>query len=94
MEQRMIPLDLALSPQLAEQRRRQLGLTPTGVKDDEERKMMQMMEQMQQRRAPNAAVAMTPQAQQQMSNFEAGRKKAMAPRKTVGGGYTSPGRKR
>ena len=37
---------------------------------------------------------MASKAKKQMSNFEAGRKKAMAPRKTVGGGYTSPERKR
>ena len=85
MAQRMIPLDLALSPQLAEQRRRELGLTPTGVQDDEERKMMQMMEQMQQRRAPNAAIAMKPQAQQQMKNFEAARRQALKPPVSVAG---------
>lgn len=90
MAQRMIPLDLALSPQLAEQRRRQLGLTPSGVQDDEERKMMQMMEQMQQRRAPNATVAMTPQAQQQMGNFEAARRQALKPPVSVAGGSTTP----
>jgi hypothetical protein len=89
MAQRMIPLDLALSPQLAEQRRRELGLTPTGVQDDEERKMMQMMEQMQQRRAPNAAIAMKPQAQQQMKNFEAARRQALKPPVSVAGGSTT-----
>ena len=99
MAQKMIPLDLALSPQLAEQRRRelelaeqrrrQLGLITTGVRDDEERKMMQMMEQTQQRRAPNSRVAMTPQAQQQMQNFEAARAQAMRPARSVSGGSTT-----
>ncbi len=89
MAQKMIPLDLALSPQLAEQRRRQLGLSPSGVPDDEERKMMQMMEQLQQQRAPNAAIAMTPQSQQRMANFEAARRQALKPAVSVAGGSTT-----
>ncbi len=59
------------------------------ARDDEERRMMQMMEQMQQRRAPNAKVAMTPQAQQQMQNFEAARAQAMQPARSVSGGSTT-----
>ena len=55
-------------------------------KEDEERRMMQMMEQMQQRRAPNAAMAMTPEAQQQMRNFQAGRQQAAQPLQSVSGG--------
>jgi hypothetical protein len=54
--------------------------------EDEERRMMQMMELMQQRRAPNAAIAMTPQAQQQMQNFQAGRQQAAQPLQSVSGG--------
>ena len=61
----------------------------TSARDDEERRMMQMMEQMQQRRAPNAKVAMTPQAQQQMQNFEAARAQAMQPARSVSGGSTT-----
>jgi len=89
MTQRMIPLDLSLSPQLAAQRRRQLGLTTTGVQDEEERRMMQMMEQLQQQRAPNAQVAMTPQQQQQMQNFEAARRQALSTPVSVSGGSTT-----
>ena len=54
--------------------------------EDEERRMMQIMEQMQQRRAPNAAIAMTPEAQQQMQNFQAGRQQAAQPLQSVSGG--------
>ena len=61
----------------------------TSARDDEERRMMQMMEQIQQRRAPNAKVAMTPQAQQQMQNFEAARAQAMQPSRSVSGGSTT-----
>ena len=61
----------------------------TSARDDEERRMMQMMEQIQQRRAPNAKVAMTPQAQQQMQNFEAARAQAMQPARSVSGGSTT-----
>ena len=88
MAQKMIPLDLALSPQLAEQRRRQLGLTTTGVRDDEERKMMQMFEQMQQGRVPNRAIAAlnTPQALAQQKSFQQGMQGAMQPRPSVSGG--------
>lgn len=91
MAQRMIPLDLTLSPQLAEQRRRQLGLTTTGVKDDEERRMMQMFEQMQQRRAPNKAIQAlnTPQALAQQKSFQQGMQGAMQPRPSVSGGSTT-----
>ncbi len=59
------------------------------ARDDEERRMMQMMEQIQQRRAPNSRVAMTPQAQQQMQNFEAARAQAMQPARSVSGGSTT-----
>lgn len=55
-------------------------------KEDEESRMMQMMELMQQRRAPNAAIAMTPQAQQQMQNFQAARQQAVQPLQSVSGG--------
>lgn len=91
MVQRMTPLDLTLSPQLAEQRRRQLGLTTTGVKDDEERRMMQMFEQMQQRRAPNQAIKAlnTPQALAQQKSFQQGMQGAMQPRPSVTGGSTT-----
>lgn len=91
MAQKMIPLDLALSPQLAEQRRRQLGLTTTGVRDDEERKMMQMFEQMQQGRVPNRAIAAlnTPQALAQQKSFQQGMQGAMQPRPSVSGGSTT-----
>lgn len=91
MAQRMIPLDLALSPQLAEQRRRQLGLTTTGVKDDEERRMMQMLEQMQQGRASNRAINAlnTPQALAQQKSFQQGMQGAMQPRPSVSGGSTT-----
>ena len=61
----------------------------TSARDNEERRMMQMMEQIQQRRAPNAKVAMTPQAQQQMQNFEAARAQAMQPARSVSGGSTT-----
>ena len=61
----------------------------TSARDDEERRMMQMMEQIQQGRAPNSAVAMTPQAQQQMQNFEAARAQAMQPARSVSKGSTT-----
>ena len=65
-------------------------VTPkASARDDEERRMMQMMEQIQQRRAPNSRVAMTPQAQQQMQNFEAARAQAMQPARSVSGGSTT-----
>lgn len=65
-------------------------VTPkASARDDEERRMMQMMEQIQQRRAPNAKVAMTPQAQRQMQNFEAARAQAMQPARSVSGGSTT-----
>ncbi len=91
MAQKMIPLDLALSPQLAEQRRRQLGLITTGVRDDEERKMMQMFEQTQQGRLPNRAIAAlnTPQAFAQQKSFQQGMQGAMQPRPSVSGGSTT-----
>lgn len=101
MAQRMIPLDLALSPQLAEQRRRELELaeqrrrqlssSTTGVRDDEERKMMQMLEQMQQARAPNRiiAAANTPQAFAQQKSFQQGMQGAMQPKPSVSGGSTT-----
>lgn len=65
------------------------GQPVTGMRDEEERRMMQMMEQLQQQRAPNPRVAMTPQQQQQMQNFEAARRQALSTPVSVSGGSTT-----
>lgn len=65
------------------------GQPVTGMRDEEERRMMQIMEQLQQQRAPNPRVAMTPQQQQQMQNFEAARRQALSTPVSVSGGSTT-----
>ena len=76
MAQRMIPLDLALSPQLAAQRRRQLGMPAvTGQRDEDERETMRMLNKLQ----PTVSEM----------NFMRGRDQAMKPPVSVAGGSTT-----
>lgn len=77
MAQRMIPLDLALSPQLAAQRRRQLGMPlVAGQRDESERETMRMLSKLQ----PTVSEM----------NFMRGREQAMKPAVSVAGGSTTP----